>query len=281
MKNFKKICTDYFFVILGSFIVAFSINLFLVPQKLSTGGISGVGTILLYLFKVPLSVTTLFFNAMLYVFGYKILNRNSLIKTTVGIVFLSFFLEITKNFHPFADDIIISSVFGGGLAGVGVGFVVLKEASTGGSDFLALMLHKKLRHFSLARIIFIIDFCVIIATGIVFKDYTILFYSLISLYISTRVADYILVRGDYAKSLYIISGKNDIIATLILKDMNRGVTGIYAKGYYSNTDTTMLMCIVRAKEVPHIISLIKSVDDMSFIIVSEVREVRGQGFKEI
>lgn len=281
MKKFKKISADYFFIILGSFIVAFSINLFLVPQKLSIGGISGLGTILLYLLKIPLSVTTLVFNALLYVFGYKILNKNSLIKTTVGIVFLSFFLEITKNFGVFTDDIFISAVFGGALSGVGVGFVVSKEASTGGSDFLALMLHKKLRHFSLAKIIFIIDFGVIISTGVLFRDYTILFYSLICLYISTKVADYILIRGDYAKSLYIISGKNDKIANLILKDMNRGVTGIYAKGYYSNTDTTMLMCIVRAKEVPHIISLIKSVDDMSFIIISEVREVRGQGFKEI
>lgn len=281
MKKIKKICADYFFVILGSYIIAFSINLFLVPQKLSTGGASGVGTILLYLFGVPLSLTTLVFNALLYGIGYKILNKNSLIKTTVGIVFLSFFLELTKHFSYFTDDILISSVFGGALAGVGVGLVVLKEASTGGSDFLALMLHKKLRHFSLAKIIFIIDFCVIITTGVVFKDYTILFYSLISLYISTKVADYILVRGDYAKSIYIISSKNDKIAKLILKDMNRGVTGIYSKGYYSNTDTTMLMCIVRAKEVPHIISLIKSVDSMSFIVVSEVREVRGRGFKEI
>lgn len=281
MKKLNKVYTDYFFVVLGAFIIAFSINTFLVPQKLSTGGISGVGTILFYLCNIPLSITTILFNAMLYGFGYKILNKKLLAKTTVGIIFLSVFLEITKNLYSFTDDIFISSMFGGALAGVGVGFVVLKEASTGGSDFLALMIHKKLSHISPAKIIFIIDFCIIVITGIVFGDYTILFYSLISLYTCTKVADYILVRGDYAKSLYIISNKNDIIANLILNDMNRGVTGIYAKGYYSNTDSTMLMCIVKAKEVPHIIKLIKNIDIMSFIIVSEVREVRGQGFKEI
>ncbi len=281
MKNVKKIFVDYLYIIVGSFILALAINMFLVPLKISTGGISGVAMIFLYVFKIPLSVTNFVLNAILFILGYKLLNKNALVKTIVGIISLSVFLEITLVFGTYAEDILISSLFGGILVGVGVGLVVLKEASTGGSDFAALMIHKKLQHISLAKIIFAIDFIVILASGIVFENYTILFYSLISLYVSSKVADYILISGDYAKSVYIITSKSDEVANYVLNDMERGVTGIYSKGYYSNNDSVMLMCIVRAKEVPHILNLVKECDKDAFIIVSEVREVRGEGFKEI
>lgn len=281
MKKFKKLFFDYIYIIIGSFIIALAINVFLVPFKISTGGISGIAMILLYVFKIPLSVTNIVLNAILFMLGYKLLNKNVLTKTIIGIISLSVFLEITLVFGTYTEDILIASLFGGILVGVGVGLVVIKEASTGGSDFAALMIHRKMQHISLAKIIFVIDFIVILSSGIVFENYTILFYSLISLYICSKVADYILISGDYAKSVYIISSKSDEVAKLILNDVGRGVTGIYSKGYYCDKDSTMLMCIVRAKEVPHILNLVKECDNDAFIIVSEVREVRGEGFKEI
>ncbi len=281
MKKIKNIFIDYLCIITGSFILALAINVFFVPMKISTGGVSGIAMILWYICKIPLSVTNFVINALLFTLGYRLLAKSSLVKTVVGVVALSFFLEITLSFGVYTDDILIASLFGGILIGLGVGLVVLKEASTGGSDFAALMLHKKLRHISLAKIIFAIDFIVILSSGIVFKNYTILFYSMISLYVSSRVADYILISGDYAKSIYIISSKNDEVAERIISDMERGVTGIYSKGYYSNEDMIMLMCIVRAKEVPHILNLVKECGNDAFIIVSEVREVHGEGFKKI
>jgi uncharacterized membrane-anchored protein YitT (DUF2179 family) len=189
-------------------------------------------------------------------------------------------LEITKYFGAYTEDILIASVFGGILVGIGVGLAVIKDASTGGSDFAALMLHKIIPHISVPDFIMIIDSVVIIASGIVFKDYTIMFYSVISLYICSKVTDYMLVRGDAAKSVYIISKKNDEIANEIMTDIERGVTGIYSKGYYKNTDMTMLMCIVRNKEVYKLIDKVKKIDKNAFTIISQVREVHGEGFKE-
>lgn len=275
-----KILSDYFYIAVGSFILAFGINFFLVPFKISTGGVSGIATVIYYVFNMPLSLTTLIINMALFFFGYKTLKKSSVFKTMMGILFLSLFLEITEKLPVYNEDILIASIFGGILVGLGVGLTVLKDASTGGSDFAALMLHKAIPHISVASFILFIDSVVIIVSGIVFKDYTIMFYSVISLYISSKVTDWILVSGNYAKSVYIISQKNDEIANEIMKDMERGVTGIYSKGLYNDNDRMMLMCVVRSKEIPQLMEKVKRLDKSAFTVISEVREVHGEGFIE-
>lgn len=281
MKNLKKNATDYFLLALGSFILALGLNIFLVPCKLSTGGVSGVGTVLYYIASIPLSVTNLFLNLILFIFGFRTLQKSSLIKTLAGIFLVSFFLEATKSWGAYSEDMLIASVFGGILVGIGVGLAVYAEASTGGSDFAALMLHKIIPHIPVATFILIIDSAIIFISGLIFDNYTIMFYSVISLYISSKVTDFILIRGDVAKSVYVISEKNAEIAKHIMEDMERGVTGIYSKGLYNGSDNMMLMCIVRPREVHSLISKIKETDKNAFTVISEVREVVGEGFKEI
>ena len=279
--DIKKILIEYLYILAGSFILAFAITYFLNPIKISTGGVAGVGTVLYYIANIPLSVTTLLINAVLFVFGYKTLRSGAVLKTVAGILFLSAALAITPVFGEYKADILICSIFGGILVGLGVGLVVYKDGSTGGSDFAALIFHKLFPHISVATFILLIDSAVIIASGVVFKDYTIMFYSVLSLYISSKVTDWVLVNGDHAKSVYIISKKHEEIASIVMKDMVRGVTGIYSKGFYKNEDNTMLMCIVRNKELPRLLSLVKEIDEAAFTIVSDVMEVRGEGFKEL
>ena len=157
MEKAKKIAVDYLYIAIGSFILAFGINYFLVPMKISTGGVSGIGTVLYYFFSIPLSVTTLVINAVLFVCGYRLLRKSAIVKTLAGILFLSLFLEITARFGEYTEDMLIASIFGGILVGAGVGLTVLRGASTGGSDFAALMIHKLVPHISIATIIMIID----------------------------------------------------------------------------------------------------------------------------
>lgn len=279
MSKAKKITLDYLYIAIGSFILAFGINYFLVPMKISTGGVSGVGTVLYYFFDIPLSVTTLAINAVLFVTGFKMLRKSSILKTVAGIVFLSLFLEITTKFGSYTEDMLIASVFGGILVGAGVGLTVMRDASTGGSDFAALMIHKIVPHVSVALIIMIIDGIIIAASGIAFENYTITFYSVISLYIASKVTDFLMVRGDWAKSVYIISEKHECIAKEIIENMDRGVTGIYGKGIYNDKDRMLLMCIVKSREIPKLIDTVKRIDTRAFTIISEVREVHGEGFK--
>ena len=279
VSKVKRITTDYLYIAIGSFILAFGINYFLVPMKISTGGVSGVGTVLYYFFDIPLSVTTLAINAVLFITGFKMLRKSSILKTVAGIVILSLFLEITARFGAYTEDMLIASVFGGVLVGVGVGLTVMRDASTGGSDFAALMIHKAVPHISVAMIIMIIDGIVIAASGIAFENYTIMLYSVISLYIASKVTDFLMVRGDWAKSVYIISEKHNEIAKEIIEAMDRGVTGVYGKGIYNDKDRMLLMCIVKSREVPRLIETVKKLDDKAFIIISDVREVHGEGFK--
>ena len=277
---FKRLVVDYLYIVLASFILAFAINFFLLPGKISTGGISGLGTVLYYKLGVPVSVTTLTLNSILFVFGYRTLKRTSVIKTLAGILFLTLFLEVTTFFGSAGEDKLISSVFGGVLAGVGVGMCVEREASTGGSDFAALMINKAFPNVSVAGIIFVIDAVIIFVSGVAFRDYTVMFYSAIALYFASKVTDFMLVRGDFAKAVYIISGMSDEIAKRIMSEMERGVTGLYGKGYYTDNDTNVLLCVVKSREVSRLVETAKSIDRNAFTIVSDVRKVLGEGFVE-
>ena len=281
IKKHIRYIIDYLYIAAGSFVLAFAINYFLVPCKISTGGVSGLATVIYYLFRIPLSVTTLVINLLLFFFGYKTLEKSSIAKTVAGIVFLSLFLETTEVFGVYNEDITICSIFGGLLVGIGVALAVLKGASTGGSDFAALMLNKLIPHISVAKFIMFIDTAVIIASGFAFKNYTIMFYSVISLYISCKVTDWILVSGNYAKSVFIISRNHEEISNVIMTNMERGVTGIYSYGCYHKEDNMMLMCIVKSREIPKLLEKIKQIDKNAFTIISEVREVRGEGFIEV
>lgn len=279
MRKSSNLVKEYVFIILGSFILALGVNCFLVPLKLSTGGLSGIGTVLYYLFSIPLSATTLALNILLFPIGYKTLGKDSVVKTVTAVLVFPLFLELTEYFGSFTNDIFIASVFGGGLAGLGVGISILKGASTGGTDFSAVMLNKLFPHISITSFILIIDILIVLFSGIVFGNYTSMLYSALALYIGIRVADAVLVRGNYAKSVLIISSKNAEISKNIISVLERGVTGIYSKGLYNNTDGMMLMCVVKSKEIPKLLGIVEKTDESAFTVVSDVREVRGKGFK--
>ena len=254
--------------------------MFLVPCKISSGGVSSIGTMLLYKFNIPMSVTNIFFNAVLFVLGYKYVGKNSVFRTVAGIVFLSAFLEITKYFPAFGDDLFIATVIGGALVGIGIGLVVRVEASTGGSDFAGLILKKFFPHIPVATLILFIDSVIIIIAGIVFKSYMITFYSAIAMFIASKVTDSIMTMGDAAKSVYIMSAQNKEISQMVMEGFERGITGIYSKGLYSGKDNMTLLCVVSPKQLPRLVHKVKEIDKDAFIIVSEAREVLGEGFKK-
>ena len=276
----KKTMKSYLFIAIGAFLLAAGLNMFLVPCKISSGGVSSIGTILLYKFGIPMSVTNIFFNAVLFVLGYKYVGKNSVLRTVAGIAFLSVFLEITKYLPTFGNDIFISTVIGGALVGIGVGFVVKVEASTGGSDFAGLILKKFFPHIPVATLILLIDSAIIIIAGIVFKSYMITFYSAIAMLIASKVTDSIMTMGDAAKSVYIMSPENEKISQMIMNTFERGVTGVYSKGLYTGSENMMLLCAVSPKQLPRLINKVKEIDKDAFVIVSDVKEVHGEGFKE-
>ncbi|MBE6618660.1 MAG: YitT family protein [Ruminococcaceae bacterium] len=277
-ESVKRVLFDYVLITLGTFMVALGISVFLAPNKLSPGGVTAVGTVLLHLFKIRLSITNLVINAILFILGYRYLGKNAVIKTVYGIVALSVFLEVASLITSYTGDVIISSITGGILMGVGVGLVIRREGSTGGSDFAALILNRFFPHISTAKLIMVIDGVIITVAGIVFKSIEVTFYSAITLFVATRVADAICTLGNAAKTVQIFSEKNEEIAQMILHDLNRGITGVHCRGMYSDREGMMLLCVVPPKQLPIIINRVRKIDKSAFIVVNDTKEVLGQGF---
>lgn len=277
----KRVFEDLIHIMIGCAVLAVGINVFLAPNKISAGGISSIGTVLSHLFGIRMSLTNLFFNGILFVFGYKSLGRYAVIQTLFGIFALSGFLEITSIIPIYTENNIISILCGGVLMGVGVGIVVKCGASTGGSDFAGIMLKKVFPHISLARLIMVIDCTIVVISGLVFKSFTVTIYSILALFISSIVTDKIMTVGDDAKVIQIFSSELQKISDYILEQFERGVTGIHCTGMYSKLDSMMLMCVVTPKELPIYLKLIKEIDKNAFIIISDVHEVIGEGFKNI
>lgn len=275
------IAKDYLFIALGTFILAIAINVFMAPNKVSAGGITSLGTILLHLFGVRISVTNLVCNVVLFIFGFRKLGRYAVVQTASGIVLLSLFLEVTSKIPVYTGDILIASVAGGVLMGTGVGLVVRQGASTGGSDFAGLILKRLLPHIPLATLIMLIDCAIVLASGIVFHSFSVTFYSVLSLFVCSLLTDKIITFGDSAKMVQIFSSHAQEITEHIIKDFERGVTGIHCVGMFEKNEALMLECIVKPRELPLYLNLVRSIDKNAFVIIANVQEVLGEGFKPI
>ena len=280
MKS-KKLITDLMFLTVGCILLSVSINVFLLPYKISAGGISTVGTVLLHLFGIKMSLTNLFFNAVLFIFGYKKLGKYAVVQTASGIILLSIFLELTSHIPIYSQNELIAVLSGGIFMGAGVGMIVKIGASTGGSDFAGLILKKFFPHISLAKLILAIDCFIVVVAGIVFKSYTVTFYSVIALFVSSVVTDKIIIFGDDAKMLQVFSAETEKISNCILNEYERGVTGVHCRGMYSNEERLMLLCVITPKELPVYMNMIKETDKNAFIIICDVHKVIGEGFKSI
>ena len=269
------------FLTVGCILLSVSINVFLLPYKISAGGISTVGTVLLHLFGIKMSLTNLFFNAVLFIFGYKKLGKYAVVQTASGIILLSIFLELTSHIPIYSQNELIAVLSGGIFMGAGVGMIVKIGASTGGSDFAGLILKKFFPHISLAKLILAIDCFIVVVAGIVFKSYTVTFYSVIALFVSSVVTDKIITFGDDAKMLQVFSAETEKISNCILNEYERGVTGVHCRGMYSNEERLMLLCVITPKELPVYMNMIKETDKNAFIIICDVHKVIGDGFKSI
>lgn len=278
-KRILTTVTDYFLIILGSIILSVGMNVFLVPAKLSSGGVGTIGTIFLHIFGVPLSATNLVCNTALFAVGYKYLGKSAVVKTVVGILSLSATLQFSSYLPAFSGDVIISTISGGLLVGIGVGLAVRRQASTGGSDFAALIIKHFLPHVSLASVIFVIDCIILVIAGVVFRSFTVTFYSALAMFVSSRVTDFIVTFGNSAKTIFIMSEKHKEISKRVLGHFDRGITGIYSQGLYSGGENLMLLCVVSPKEVPYVVHMVRNIDPRAFVVINDSREVLGEGFK--
>lgn len=270
---------EYTLIILGAVLMGFAIKNIYDPIGLVTGGVSGLAIIAKNQMNIPLWATNTVLNIPLFLLSFKVKGWRFIKRTLAATVALSVSLYLAPELHLQLDDLLLTSLFGGILTGVGVGLVFLFQATTGGTDMLAALIQRKFPHYSLAQIMQVLDALVVaFGAGIFGIKYAL--YAMITIYTVSKVSDGILEGLKFSKAVYIISEHNDVIARAILNEMDRGVTGIEAKGMYSGSQKTMLFCVVPKKEIVQLKELVVGYDSQAFVIVSDAREVLGEGFIE-
>lgn len=275
LLEIKKIIT----IFAGCMLLAVAFNMIYDPCQIVTGGVSGLGIVIksltdkLYPGGVPLWLSTLILNIPIYIAGFLIRGKKFVLNTLLGTLLLSLSLYLVPSIDIVQGDKMLACVFGGVFGGTGAALVLMTMSSTGGTDMLGVALSRFYHGRNVSEIIGILDGVVVVIGAIVFGLYSTM-YAILSVFIYTKVCDLVLTGQRDGKMFYIISKENEAIAKEIL-EMERGVTGLSIQGMYTGNSCNMLMCVVYRKEIVPIKKIIRKHDPRAFVIISDVRDVRG------
>ena len=280
LGNVKKYALEYIFIIIGAFLMAVSTALFLLPNQLSTGGISGISTILYYSCNYPVGLTMLLINVPLFVIAMVKVNKRLFFKSILGTVLLSVFIDLLENLSTITNDRFLACIYGGIIMGIGTAIILKAGASTGGTDLLSYVIRAYNNKFKSSGVIIIADTIIIFFNIIFFREIEIGLYSVIAIYLMGKMIDIIFEGIYFTKIMFIISEKYEEISKEIGILVKRGSTGIYSKGMYSGKQNVMLFCVASRKEVAEIKQIIKQIDKNAFIVTTDAIETLGKGFSE-
>ena len=264
---------------LGTIIASLSLNIFLAPFDIAPGGISGLSIAINHITNVPIGVLIFVLNIPVFLWGFKHFGRGFALSSFAGMILFSVFTDILDFLPRLTNNTLLSSLYGGVLLGLGIGLVFSAGFTTGGTDIVVRILKDKHKSLSIGRLILIIDAFIIGLAGLIFKKWETLLYSGISLYISSFIIDLIVEGGDTAKVAYIISDSPKRLASAISDGLSRGTTLLHASSFYTNAEKAVLMCVIKNYEITRLKSIIKETDSKAFVILSDAREVLGNGFK--
>ena len=279
---------DFILILIGATILALGINWFTSPIGLVVGGLSGVTIIVKELsieilgFEIPLWVTNFVLNIPLFMISIRQRGCEFAKKSLWAVILLTvalWYTEFIPNILDVKGDLLLTSVFGGGILGLGIGIVLRTGATTGGTDMLASIIKFKHNRFPIAKLMLGLD-GIIILLGLVIFGSTKAMYAIIAAFIVSKVITNVLEGMNYAKAAFIITNKNEEVAKAIMQRLPRGVTGIKAKGMYTMQEKEMLFVVVSQKQITNLRSLVQEIDSSAFITIADVREVLGEGFIE-
>lgn len=283
MERIIKLIKEFFMLTVGSLLCGVGIGLFLDPNRLAPGGVSGISIILSSIVPIETGSIIFMINIPLVILGFCKLGYKMMFRTFYCILLLSY---STNNalvwFGEYAtDDMLISSLAGGVLVGIGIGLIMKMGSTSGGTDIIVRVLRKKYPHIKTSAILSAVDFCIVAASAVVFKDIIIALYACIAVVAQNIVLDKVLYGSDEAKLVYIISDKSTEIANRLLSDVNVGATFIEGKGAYSGQEKQIIMAVMRKALAPKAEEVVKEVDPGAFLIFTSANEIYGLGYKNI
>lgn len=275
----KNVINEYLFVIIGAAIIALGFNVFLFPNQVASGGVSGISTILNGIFGWNAGLVQYAFNIPLFMAGVFVLGKKFGFKSFVGTVALPLFVLLTADWEAWTLNPLLGSIFGGIVVGLGIGLVFKGNASTGGTDLLAQII-TKYTGLTLGTSVLLIDGIIAVSAALVF-DLEKGLYALIGLYVTTKTIDIVQLGFSQSKMVYIITKHEEVVRDAIYREVNRGITKLPAFGGYTGEERPVLMVVVYQTEFTKLKQVLKAVDPQAFVIVSDAYEVLGEGFKRV
>lgn len=284
MEFLKKIkhnepVIGYVYIVLGCIVGGAAYPLFLVPNGIAPGGLTGVATVLNYLFGAPVGVTSLLMNVPLFLMGYKLMGGSFAFRSMIATVLFSLLIDLFR-FPALTDDVLLASVYGAILLGVGLGLILRGGATTGGSDMIAKLVHHRLSFVSVGMILLFVD-CTVIALAAFTMSTRAALYSLICIFVSSKVIDLVLAGFGSAKMCFVVSAQSAEIAGRIMKELDRGVTLLPAIGGYTGKETKALISVVDQKEVLAVKRIVSETDARAFMFITDTHETLGEGFHSL
>ena len=277
--NIKEFFIDILVFVVASTAFSVGINCFLARNNILNGGFTGIATILNYLFEIPLGVAIFIMKTPLLIIAFKKLGVKFVFRTFLVIAISSIIIDLGAFLPVYKNDLLLSSIFGGVLSGLSLGIIFMRNATTGGVDIIAKLIKLRHPHITLGKSIFILDAIVIIAGGFVYGNFESMLYATISIFVSAQVLDYVIFGISRGAMIIIISDKNDEIRNMIIGDLDRGVTVLKGQGGYSNQDKNVLLCACYDNQAHKLIKKIKSTDENAFLVVTQSKQILGNGFR--
>lgn len=274
------ILSEFLGVTLGVVLTALGLDLFLVPNKIAAGGVSGLATVIHHLLGAPVGMTMLALNVPLFAMGIYRLGLKFGFRSLYGTISLSLVVDALAPYLPVpTHDPLLASIFGGVLTGLGLGLVFRYRGTTGGTDLAAAIL-RTYTGANVGQLLFLVDGLVVLFAGFTFKSWELAMYALITIFVTAWLIDLVQEGISYTKAFFIISQRADEIAGVVLRELNRGATALKGRGMYTGRERDVLLVVVNRSEVTRLKDLIYRVDRKAFVILADVHEVLGEGFKQ-
>ena len=267
---------SYVQILIGALIGGAAYPMFLTPNQIAPGGITGAAMILNHLFRWPVGTVSLVLNIPLFLISYKAMGKIFAFRSLAATILFSLFIDILP-LRPLTTDPLLGTLYGGVMLGAGLGLIMRGGATTGGSDMIARMVHKRFQFISTGSFLFAIDCAVVLAAGFLIGT-TEALYALINIFLSARVMDAVIVGFSSNKACFVISPRWQEISERIMRDMDRGVTQLTARGAYTGTERPTLLCVIGRSEIMAFKRILREEDENAFVIIIEAHEAIGDGF---
>ena len=281
-KTLRDWVIMYAKIVIGAAFYAAGFQFFLYPNAITTGGLTGVAMIINYLTGLPVGVLTIVMNIPLFIYSWKKFGLQFIIASLVGTVLSSVFVDVFAVTHiEVTHEPLLGAIYGGIIKGFGLGVVYHTGATTGGVDIPAKFLRRKYQHINFSTFILAMDVVIITAFAVIFKRYDSAMYAIICMFIASKVIDLVLYGAINSKVCYIITDKSDEIKDGLVNRLHRGVTFLHGKGAWSGEEKDVILCVIRQNQIVELKHLVRELDERAFVIVSDSREVFGNGFSYI